>query len=532
MPLLSDNLPDQKALKSFIERRHPEYADNVAHWDFLEATYKGGREWFDTNVFRYIKEGDKEFDDRLQRAYRFNHTKECVDLLSKYIFRAPIERNMEDAGPHIQAFWKNTTLSGLSIDQYMKLLSERSSVLGRVWVFVDNNKSADAITVADEKRSGARIYSYYVKPQDALDMGFSETGTLQWILVREWARDDADPLTSSGALRERFRLWTTDSWHLFELTKERNRVQITMIDERLHGLGEVPCFALDHMLGENRYASPAMISDIAYLDRAVANYCSNLDAIIQDQTFSQLAMPAQNILPGEDKYDKLVEMGTKRIFLYDGEGGGKPEYLSPDPKQATIIVQVINKIISEIYHSVGMAGERTKADNATGIDNSSGVAKAYDFERLNSLLAAKAEALDTAENRLVRLVNLWLTKPEPQDDLVSYPRDFDTRGLYDEFDIATRLSLIDAPDTLRREQMKDVIDKLFPALAKALKDQMLAELKNWPPSVDDTLGGLTVAAGGAAKGQLQKQEQPPKNAAEQNRQGQVTRNTDANTEAT
>jgi hypothetical protein len=52
---------------------------------------------------------------------------------------------------------------------------------------------------------------------------------------------------------------------------------------------------------------------------------------------------------------------------------------------------MVNKIIGEIYHSVGMAGERTKQDNAMGIDNSSGVAKAYDFERMNAMLATKAQ---------------------------------------------------------------------------------------------------------------------------------------------
>jgi hypothetical protein len=35
-------------------------------------------------------------------------------------------------------------------------------------------------------------------------------------------------------------------------------------------------------------------------------------------------MPAQNVLPGEDVHDKLVEMGTKRIFIYDGGEGGSP----------------------------------------------------------------------------------------------------------------------------------------------------------------------------------------------------------------
>ncbi|MFH4280366.1 hypothetical protein WAJ29_19945, partial [Acinetobacter baumannii] len=63
---------------------------------------------------------------------------------------------------------------------------------------------------------------------------------------------------------------------------------------------------------------------------------------------------------------------------------------------------------------------------------------------------------------------------------VSYPDNFDTRGLYDEFDIAARLMLIDAPETIRRHQMESIVEKLFPQLSKALKDEMLRDLKNWP----------------------------------------------------
>jgi hypothetical protein len=152
------------------------------------------------------------------------------------------------------------------------------------------------------------------------------------------------------------------------------------------------------------YSSPALINDIAYLDRAIANYLSNLDAIIQDQTFSQLAMPAQGALPGDDKYDQLIDMGTKRIFtLRRGRRRQARIYLARSEAGA-VIIEVINKIINEIYHSVGMAGERTKQDNSVGIDNSSGVAKAYDFDRLNSLSDDEVAVAENAENKLIALV--------------------------------------------------------------------------------------------------------------------------------
>lgn len=473
----------QKELQAFLERRHPEYVEYLNHWNFLEDTYEGGREWFKNNLFRYIKEGDKEYADRVARAYRFNHTREVVDLVQKYIFKSPVARNEQDAPEEISNFWKNVTLSGLDITQFMRLTCNLSSIYGRIWVFMDTNKTANVISLADEKAAKSRVYAYFVTPQNVLDMGYSETGDLLWTLVRETIRDDKDPILSSGEIKERFRLWTKEEWVLFEvLTDARTKKKtVAIVDRGPVTIGMVPGFPVDNIIGEDRYCAPALIADIAYLDRAVGNYLSNLDAIIQDQTFSQLAMPAQNLMPGEDKYEKLLEMGTKRVFLFDGEGSIPPFYLSPDVKQAEIIVTVVNKIINEIYHTVGMAGERTKQDNAVGIDNSSGVAKAYDFERLNSLLTTKAGSLENAENTLIKLVCAYSKITPPDEELVKYPQTFDVRSLFDEFTVSQHLLLIDAPEDVRREQMKQVIDKLFPVLAVDLKKSMLTALEKWPP---------------------------------------------------
>jgi hypothetical protein len=519
-PIGSDDM--QKALLDFLRRRHPEYEVMLPVWNFAEETYNGGREWFRAgNIFRYIKEGDTEFGDRLDRCYRFNHTREVTDLVQKYIFKSPITRNDTDAPPEVQAFWEQATLSGLDINQFMKTASTSSSIFGRPWIFVDSSKDAEVITKKDEKTAEARVYAYLVKPQDILDVGFSQRGEVNWVLVRETLRDDDDPIFSSGELFERYRLWEKNTWTLFEIVAEtpsagkgKPKIQVEIVDEAVHGLGEVPGFPADHTVGDYRYSSPALISDIAYLDRAVANYLSNLDAIIQDQTFSQLAMPAQSVLPGEDAYDALIEMGSKRVFLYDGEGGAKPEYLSPDPRQAKLILDVINKIIIEIYHTIGMAGERTNTDNAVGADNASGVAKAYDFERMNSLLTSKADSLENSENRIIRLVMAWHGKKAPKEELVKYPDTFDVRSLYDEIAMAEKLMLVAAPDGVRREQMTQVIDKLFPRLARDLKQKLEAELKTWPPEpvVDETTGKALPAPGGAAA--------KPKNAKTANRQGQ------------
>lgn len=474
---------DSKQIQKIIERKHPLYDELLPHWNFLEASYKGGREWFKENIFRYIKEGDTEYADRVKRAYRFNHTREVVDLVNKYLFRAPVNRRIDDAPAEVGGFFKKVNNQGHDIDEFMVQVSNKSSTFGRVWVVIDNRVTEVPEGASQADTPSAQLYAYIVPPQQVRDLSYDETGELRWIMIEEHVRDDEDPFDCDGATSKRYRLWTRNEWVLFEYEKaNRGRGGSWKVsDQGEHGLGMVPVIRADNSLTGELWDCPALIADIAYLDRAVANYASNLDAIIQDQTFSQLAMPAQNILPGDDAYNKLLEMGTKRVFLYDGEGGQAPVFLSPDPRQATLIISAIQQLINEIYHSVGLAGERTKQDNAKGIDNSSGVAKSKDFERVVALLAAKAAALETVENRIVELVCKWHEVAVPTEEVVSYPSEshFDVRTLFDELDVAMKLRVMSVPALVMEEQMSRMVEKLFPDLGEELIKKMRAEIKTW-----------------------------------------------------
>jgi hypothetical protein len=523
----------EDALRAFFERRHPEYASKALHWAFLRDCYEGGREWFSKYITSYFKEGDQEFKARVERAYRFNHTREVVELVQKYLFKGDIARKVDEAPEVVKQFWKNATLSGLDIAQLMRQVSTLKSIGGRCAIVVDNNMvvdeseegSARAVSIAEAKKTNARIYAYTVPVDDLLDYAYDEDGDggLLWVKIRERARDDRDPINSSGDILVRVRLWTRTGWSLYEEVEVRTGRRsepvrkVLQIASGTHNLGIVPVVLVDHSISSEPYKAAGLIDDIAYLDKAVANYLSNLDAIIQDQTFSQLAIPAQALMPGDETYSKVLEMGTKRIFLYDAGTGStsKPEYLSPDPKQAGVIISVINKIINEIYHTIGLAGERTKEDNSQGIDNSSGVAKAYDFERVNSLLTSKAQACENAENQVIKLVCLWAGEKAPEEKLVIYPTTFDVMKLADELVTAEALGKLMAPAEVRREQMRLVVEKMFPRLKEDLKQKIMDDIEEWLGADDVQLNPPT-NFGGA------------KPVAAPSRQGQVTKDTPKN----
>ncbi len=172
--------------------------------------------------------------------------------------------------------------------------------------------------------------------------------------------------------------------------------------------------------------------------------------------------------------------------MYDGEGNGLPFFVSPDHNQAQLLITAIKQIINEIYHSVGVAGERTKQDNSQGIDNSSGVAKAYDFDRVNSLLTNKGETLQRFENRLCRLVMKWHGHDEVNDDeqWVTYPPSYDIRGFADELNISERLDLITAPLKLKQHQLKRAVDKMYPSMDEKTRKELHAAINDMKDALE------------------------------------------------
>lgn len=532
------------AVTVFCLRRHPAYDGLTAHWKFCQATYDGGRDWFDNNLFKYVKEGDAEFKHRVQRAYRFNHTREAVDLVQKYLFKTPVERDREGAPESVSDFWKKSTRDGEGIDSLMFNVATGSAVTGRVALVVDNSKKISGkkkISVRESKSMEGGVYAYVVPTADILDYAWHEDGHLLWIKLREYHRDDKDPFLSSGMVHEYIRLWTREDWQLFKLDMKNGEHSASKIGQGYHGLGQVPVKLCDHAVSNQNYKVNSLVDDIAYLDRAVANYLSNLDAIIQDQTFSQLAIPAQ-ALPGDKRgaRNQMLEIGINRIFTYDAGAGStaKPEFISPDPKQAGVILAVINKIIAEIYQTIGMAGERTKQDNAVGIDNSSGVAKAYDFERVNSLLLAKAKILEEIENWIVETVLLWVGEAAPIEPLVTYPTTFDVASLADELVTSEALQKVRAPIEVRREQMKKIVEKLMPQVTQEVWDHLMAAVSKWEDielnadkaQIDQTIAS-TKAAKNTAEGKVSAVKPSTsasgnsKPVAAPNRQGSVTAST-------
>ena len=221
----------------------------------------------------------------------------------------------------------------------------------------------------------------------------------------------------------------------------------------------VPVVPVDNEAGPNEYDAQALIGDIAYQDRAVFNNWSRLDVIVCDQTFSQLIFPVEasptELIEDPRMRDKFIVMATNRVLLYSAQAGVKPEFISPDAAQATFILDMITRQVKQLYGVQGLAGE-----TATEVTSQSGAAKGYDFDKLNKLLAGKADNLQEAEEKLIEVFAAWTASNVEGE--VNYPDEFDVKSLSDEISTAQQLAMLDISATFKKEIDKMVVNKALP----------------------------------------------------------------------
>lgn len=72
---------------------------------------------------------------------------------------------------------------------------------------------------------------------------------------------------------------------------------------------------------------------------------------------------------------------------------------------------------------------------------------------------------------------------DEEHSLIAYPESFDIRGLTDEFAVAEKLGLLEAPDSVRRYQMEMLIEKIFPNISAAMQKEFEKDLLNFPPKM-------------------------------------------------
>lgn len=458
-------------------RFHPDYANMETKWRFWLDSYEATLDEYALKyLFRNEKEGSDEFRSRRERAYRENHTKRVVDLVNSYLFKEPPTRRTENK--QVESFLKSVDGRGTDMNQFMKTVSVYAALLGRTYVVVDKTP-VPAPTGTHLDNLEAEVYCYMVLPQDVTDIAFDDRGQVKWAVVREVSRDDDDPFTSTGDFEYRYRLWQRGEWTLFSEEGD-------VIESGDTGFDTVPIIPVDNERSNKRYHGLSLVQDIAYLDRAIFNNWSKLDVVVTDQTFSQLIMPIEasvlgNAIQDEELREQYLQLSTKRVLLYSAQAESKPEFISPDASQAEFILKMLITQTKQLYASLGLQNE---ADSE--VTAQSGQAKAYDFDKLNNMLASKADNLEQAEISIIEMFKGWKGITD-ESFSIDYPDDFDTKSLQQEILLAQELALLDISEAFQKEVHKRVAMKALPKMPEKLLETIIKEIDEKPINDPDAL---------------------------------------------
>ena len=424
-------------------------------------------------MFKYYKEGDAEFNQRKERAYRENYCKNVVDIINSYIFKESALRKYNDK--ELEKFFGNIDGKGNDIAQFMKRVSTLSSVVGRMYVVVDKGRLPEnEITGTHYDNLKTSPYCYMVYPQDVTDIAFDDFGEVKWAVIRERTRDDDDPFVSDGDYTANYKLWQKGSWILYDEGG-------TELDSGFTGMDFVPVIPVDSGEEIGELSSAGIIYDVAFLDRSIFNNYSRIDAIIADQTFSQLifpieGLPLQEMMTDSDLSERFLKMATNRVLFYSvAAGEAKPSYISPDATQAEFILSHVKHQITQLYTSLGLQPIQSS-------NYASGTSKEWDFDRLNKLLAGKANNLEIAEKKIVRAYSKWMNKEIHA--VINYPNEFNIRSLADELLLFQECTLLYVSKKFNAEIKKNLATKALPKADKRTMDDIFHEIEERAEELD------------------------------------------------
>jgi len=432
-----------------LNTRHPHYIERAADWSFFLKSYEGGSSYLRSgNLFRYVKEPEIAYNERLKRAAYYNYCAPIIDIYNAHLFRQGAVRVTDD--PELVAFFEDVDGLGTTMDTFMKEVQCMAQIFGKYHVAVDlPAPEVEPASMQAQREMGLRPYLVKLDPRDLVNWQLDDSGRLVWARIRERVSEGDDPF--EGAEDEwRFRTWTRAEWFLHTLDGQP-------IARGEHGLGVVPIATLYDRSSKSRpFTGLSTIEDIALINRQINNWASSLDEFILKQCFSHLFYP-EGMFESADR-NELVEFGMNNATAFPSDAQHLPFYLSPEVAPGKFIQEQIIWAVGEIYRLA-------RLENAAGRQvhqQASGIAKAFDFQETNQTLADKAARCEACEREIVGFVQRWRAKADYQFT-VNYGRDFNIRSADEQLQEAlSTIRIPGVPRTLVREQLKRIAKKILP----------------------------------------------------------------------
>lgn len=408
--------------------------------------YNGTGGFSDGSYLRqHPRESPTKYQLRKDLAYYLNYLKPCVDAHVSPVFKVDAARDWSGQGATLwQTFCEDVDFTGRSIENLMKQAAVKSKLCGVSFIVVDRVADGELpLTVGAMASDRNNLpYAYVVDAIRVEEIVADKFGRITKFVFTE---RDAD----ENAMTPAKRTLTAEGWELKDSKGTRSGSW---------NLGMVPVIPLYSKDGSaDDLLPPSEFLAVAQTNHAIYNMSSWLSEILVNQTFSILTYPSVDL-------DKLT-IGTNNAIGYPPESSNKPEFISPSPDPAQILSDNIDRLQEECYRMAAVV-------NVTGVrSQSSGIAKAWDFEQTNQILADFAQQVEAAEKRLAVLFARFCgTQLEYS---VKYPNDYNVSDVENELAKAEIAKGLSFGDAFNVEVFKRILTAYLPELEDSDFDRLV-----------------------------------------------------------
>lgn len=427
----------------------------VAEYTLLHDAYYGnGIFSYGRGIRKHPRESIENYIDRQQLAYYWNYTRPVVDATVDPIFKDEVKREY-NSSPLFNAWLEDVDHTGTRLQEYMRRVATLAKLYGVVYILV-NNVDSLSDTYGDNLEGRRFPYVSEILPEHIVSWRLDEHGKLLELVFRQVGE------YTSGGKQYIYHKWTTEEWSIHSQVGADTD---SVISQGVHGLGVVPIVQWFGRSGSAIEMKPTSeFLSIAQTNYSLYQLCSWHTQLLRDQGFSILTFP------DDGNVQDSLTIGTDNLLTYPNDSSHAPSFIAPDATPANMLTDQMDRHIKEIYRMSGM-------DSVVGVqDAKSGVAKQWDFQRINQRLADFAVQCETAERKMVTLFELWTG--ESVGFTNEYPRDFSINDITES--LAQAQSAIDlnlGSNAFKVEVAKKVLDAYAPNIEASIYDTIISEVE-------------------------------------------------------
>jgi ribosomal protein L12E/L44/L45/RPP1/RPP2 len=504
MPYIPKAERDRREIQR-LRSTNPTYDLFAPRWDYYLASYEGGPEFANKhNLFKHTREHDKDYDERVKRVYYQNEIENLVDFHSDYIFQETIQRDGGKDKEFYNKFIANVNKKGDDITAFMYEQAVDTDVYGMTYVLVDAPKQPDlggrTLTKFDEQKLGLQPYWVAIPPMEILDWVMDAFGVYEYI-----KRQQVLTILNGNQPKkvERYTEYTFAEITITDVDVSKPQAEILSKETVTNPIGAIPIERI-RFKTYKRYPEmgKSMLLNLADAGRELLNLKSLEQEFLYRQCFNILAMEAEESVPFKEQEEG--ETGSSNALIYP-RGAKPPQYIAPDPAPADKMEQAQDRVVAAMFRAVA---QDVMNDMFNG-GKSSGFSKSQSFQKSVPKIASRAEVLEDAENRLMRLTMKF--KRRDWTGSIKYKDRYEITNLTDWLTqlvmLFSDLGLPLASPTFAKEQLKKALftfdGKIDPdTMTKALAEIEKMDLTKWfdrllPAQVTTTSAGARVTSAAA-----------------------------------